>query len=44
MCSSDLFGNALTPTGGTPEDLVAVIQVKRKLGAELAKIANLKYE
>ncbi len=39
-----LYGNALTPTGGTPEDLVAIMQVKRKLGAELAKIANLKYD
>lgn len=39
-----LYANALTPTGGTPEDLVAIMQVKSRLGAELAKIANLKYD
>ena len=44
FASKFFYGNALTPTGGTPEDLLAIIQVKRKLGAELAKIANLKYE
>ena len=38
------FANALTPTGGTAEDYLAVMQVKRKLGAEMAKIANLKYD
>jgi tripartite-type tricarboxylate transporter receptor subunit TctC len=35
---------ALTPTGGSPEDLVAIIEAKRKLGAELARIAKLKYD
>lgn len=39
-----LYANALTPTGGTPEDLVAIMQAKSRLGAELAKIANLKYD
>lgn len=35
---------AMIPTGGTPEDLAAILQAKRKLGAELAKIANLRYD
>jgi tripartite-type tricarboxylate transporter receptor subunit TctC len=39
-----LYGNALTPTGGTPEDLVTIMKAKSQLGAEMAKIANLKYD
>jgi tripartite-type tricarboxylate transporter receptor subunit TctC len=35
---------ALTPTGGTPEDLSAVLESKRKTGAELARIAKLKFD
>jgi len=35
---------AITLTGGTPEDLGAILEKKRKLGAELAKMANLKYD
>jgi tripartite-type tricarboxylate transporter receptor subunit TctC len=39
-----MTAQALTPTGGTPEDLMAILEAKRKLGAELTKIANLKYD
>ena len=39
-----LLANALTPTGGAPEDLVSIMQAKSRLGAEMAKIANLKYD
>ncbi|MCC6475085.1 MAG: hypothetical protein IT514_15230 [Burkholderiales bacterium] len=35
---------AMTPTGGSPEDLAAHIESKSRLGAELAKLANLKYD
>lgn len=35
---------AITLTGGTPADLAAILEKKRKVGAELAKIANLKYD
>ena len=38
------FANALTPTGGTQDDYLTIMQTKRKLGAELAKIANLRYD
>ena len=31
-------------TGGTPEELAAILEKKRKVGAELAKLANLRYE
>ncbi len=31
-------------TGGTPEDLAGILEKKRRVGAELAKLANLKYE
>ena len=34
----------LFATGGSPEDLVAILEAKRKLGAELARIAKLKYD
>jgi tripartite-type tricarboxylate transporter receptor subunit TctC len=33
--------SALSATGGTPEELAAVLKEKHRLGAELAKIANL---
>jgi hypothetical protein len=35
---------AVTPAGGTPEDLLIQLDKKRKLGAELAKMANLKFD
>lgn len=35
---------SITFTGGTPEELSAILEKKRKVGAELAKLANLKYE
>ena len=35
---------AMIATGGSPEDLAAILQEKRKLGAQLAKIANLRYD
>ena len=35
---------ALTATGGTPEELAATLETKRRLGAELTRIANLKYD
>lgn len=39
-----LSRQAMTPTGGSPDDLRRVLEAKRVLGAELAKIANLKYD
>ncbi len=35
---------AMISTGGSPEDLAAIILEKRKVAAELAKMANLKYD
>lgn len=35
---------ALTTAGGSPEDLALLLEKKRKLGAELTKIANLRYD
>jgi tripartite-type tricarboxylate transporter receptor subunit TctC len=35
---------SITFTGGTPEELATILEQKRRVGAELAKIANLKYE
>ena len=35
---------SITFTGGTPEELAATLVQKRRVGAELAKLANLKYE
>lgn len=35
---------AVTPAGGTPEELIVQLDKKRRLAAELAKIANLKVE
>jgi len=35
---------AVTSAGGTPEDLVLQLERKKKLGQELARIANLKAE
>jgi tripartite-type tricarboxylate transporter receptor subunit TctC len=35
---------AILLTGGTPEELAATLRAKSKVGAELAKIANLKYD
>lgn len=35
---------SITFTGGSPEDLAGILERKRKVGAELAKLANLKYE
>jgi tripartite-type tricarboxylate transporter receptor subunit TctC len=39
-----MTAQALTATGGSPEDLAATLEVKRRLGAELTRIANLKYD
>jgi tripartite-type tricarboxylate transporter receptor subunit TctC len=39
-----LFAQGTIPTGGTPEELAAIIDAKRRQGAELARIANLKYD
>jgi len=35
---------SITFTGGTPEDLAVIFERKRKLGGELAKLINLKYD
>lgn len=35
---------AMVPTGGTPEDLAATVLEKRKVAAELTKIAQLRYD
>jgi tripartite-type tricarboxylate transporter receptor subunit TctC len=35
---------AVTPTGGTPQDLVRIMTAYQKTAAELAKIANLKFD
>ncbi|MFM9971170.1 MAG: Bug family tripartite tricarboxylate transporter substrate binding protein [Burkholderiales bacterium] len=35
---------SITFTGGTPEELSGILEKKRRVGAELAKLANLKYE
>jgi tripartite-type tricarboxylate transporter receptor subunit TctC len=35
---------SITFTGGTPEELAKILEQKRRVGAELAKLANLKYE
>ncbi len=35
---------ALTPAGGTPEELAALLERKRKVGADLARIAHLKFD
>ncbi|MFM9969475.1 MAG: Bug family tripartite tricarboxylate transporter substrate binding protein [Burkholderiales bacterium] len=42
--SKVMGAQAMIATGGTPEDLAATIQEKRKVAAELTKIANLKYD
>ena len=39
-----MAAQAMTPGGGTPEDLDRLLRVKLKVGAELAKMANLKYD
>ncbi len=39
-----MTGQALTPTGGTPQELAALLEQKRKLAANLAKTANLRYD
>jgi tripartite-type tricarboxylate transporter receptor subunit TctC len=39
-----MVGNALIPTAGTPEDLERVLEEKHRLGAEITKIAKLKFE
>ena len=39
-----MTSQALTPTGGTPQELAAVLEQKRKLASDLAKMANLKYD
>ena len=39
-----MAAQALTPAGGTPEDLAALLERKLKLGAELVGIANLRYD
>jgi tripartite-type tricarboxylate transporter receptor subunit TctC len=35
---------SITFTGGTPEELSGILEKKRRVGAELAKLANLQYE
>jgi tripartite-type tricarboxylate transporter receptor subunit TctC len=39
-----MTGQALTPTGGTPQELAAILEQKRRVAADLAKLANLKYD
>jgi tripartite-type tricarboxylate transporter receptor subunit TctC len=39
-----MTAQAMTGGGGTPEDLAAVLKRKMALGAELAKLVNLKYD
>jgi tripartite-type tricarboxylate transporter receptor subunit TctC len=39
-----MTASALAPTGGTPEDLERILEEKHRLGAEIARIANLKYQ
>jgi tripartite-type tricarboxylate transporter receptor subunit TctC len=39
-----MLPSALTPTGGTPQELAAILEQKRKVAADLAKMANLKYD
>jgi len=39
-----LTAQALTPTGGTPQQLAATLEQKRKLASELARLTNLKYD
>jgi tripartite-type tricarboxylate transporter receptor subunit TctC len=39
-----MTAQAMTVGGGTPEDLTALLKRKMVLGAELAKMANLKYD
>lgn len=39
-----MASQALTPTGGTPEELAVFLETKRKLGAELTKLANLRFD
>lgn len=34
----------VTPTGGTPDELAAISRNSRQVGAELAKIAKLRFE
>jgi tripartite-type tricarboxylate transporter receptor subunit TctC len=42
--SKVMASTAMIATGGSPEDLAAILKEKRKLGAELTRIANLKYD
>ena len=39
-----MASQAMTPGGGTPADLDALLKAKLKVGQEMAKIANLKYD
>ena len=39
-----MIASALSPTGGPPEELERILVEKHKLGAEITKIANLKFE
>ena len=39
-----MVSSAMTPTGGTPADLASIARAGRRAGAELVKIAKLKFE
>ena len=39
-----MIASALSPTGGPPEELERILAEKHKLGAEITKIANLRFE
>ena len=39
-----MTASALSPTGGPPEELERILAEKHKLGAEITKIANLKFQ
>ncbi len=42
--SQKMISQALTPTGGTPQELAATLEQKRKVAADLARKANLRLD
>jgi len=42
--SKNFLPQSITPAGGTPEDLLSFARANRQTAAELAKIANLKFD
>jgi tripartite-type tricarboxylate transporter receptor subunit TctC len=44
LMSKVTAAESITFTGGTPEELAGILVQKRKLGSEMARLANLKYE